>query len=160
MSEKPQDSEENPLDDLATELSEQLSGKSIEISDSTQTHVEGGQISMKQSAARSVQASALHMEESAAALVRSGSIDAVDSAVGVAFAREMHLEKSNSSFVVAQTVDASDTRAFVVLATQVKGNLNVALTPLTAFSAGAGFALALWLLRAVAGRFARTKASK
>ena len=160
MSERPEDPEENPLDDLAAELSENLTEKAVEISDSAQTHVEGGQVQMKQSAARTVQASALHMDESAAGLIRSGSVDIVDSAVGAVVARTMHLQETTTSLVVAQTVEASDVRTFFLLTSGARGNLTATLTPQTALFAGAGFGLMLWLLKWLSSRLLRAKGRK
>jgi hypothetical protein len=141
-----QDQDENPLEDAAAEMSEGLHGTSVEVEQTSKNRVQGGQVRMVDSVAKTVSASALHMEESAAGYVRSGSVDVMEGAVGVAVASAMSLRESTNVLAIARTLDASDVRALVVLAPRVNGTLQTVFTPLTALAAGAGLALGLALI--------------
>lgn len=152
MAKQPNEQSENPLEDLAAELSESLPSQSVEVKNSSVDLVEGGQVHMLQSAARSVQASALSMEESAAGFVRAGSVDANDGAVGVLLAADAQLDDVTASLVAAKQVSANDVRAFAVLAGKVDGDVKSVLTPATALAAGAGFALTLLVFRGLVSR--------
>ena len=151
MTNQSQSHEENPLESFAAEMSEGLGGTPVELNETTVDNVEGGQIWMRQSAARTVQASALHMEESGAGLVRAGSVDVRNSGIGVVVANQLKVEESNGSFILAREVEARDVRAFAVFTSRVQGDVSAVFTPVTALAAGAGFAAALWLLRQIAG---------
>lgn len=143
---------ENPLEDLAAELSESLPSQSVEVKNSSVDRVEGGQVKMQQSAARSVQASALHLEESAAGLVRAGSVDANDSAIGVVLAADAKLDDVTTSLVAARQVNGNNIRAFAIFTGELNGDARSVLTPATALAAGAGFALTMLFLRGLANR--------
>ena len=140
---------ENPLEDLAAELSESLPSQPVEIKNSSVELVDGGQVQMQQSAARSVQASALNMEESAAGFVRAGSIDVSDSAIGVVLAADAKLDDVTTSVVAAKRVSARDIRAFAIFTAQLDGDAKSVLTPATALAVGAGCALTLLLFRGI-----------
>lgn len=138
-----QDTNENPLEDAAAEMSAGLSGTVVEIEQTSKSRVEGGQVRMTDSAAKSVEASALHMEDSAAGLVRSGSVDVTDGAIGVAVASQMNVRESSSLVSVAKMMDAEDVRSLVIVASHVNGKVESVFTPLTALAAGAGLAFGL-----------------
>ncbi len=76
MSNQPHENHRNPLEDFAAEMSEGLESTPVNITDTNVDSVEGGQVTMRQSAARSVQASALQLEESGAGFARAGTMDA------------------------------------------------------------------------------------
>lgn len=152
MNDRPDNQSENPLEDYAAEMSEALDGAPVELNETSAGHVEGGQVWMKNSAARSVQASALHLEESAAAFVSADSVDAHDSAIAVAVTKEAKLADLTNSIMVAQHVEAQNMRTFALFAGRVDGEVKTVLTPVTALAAGAGFAVALWLIRQLFSR--------
>ena len=160
MNERPEGQSENPLEDLAAELSETLGSAPVDMQNASSDDVRGGQVRMSQSAARKVVASALHMDESAAALVRTSSLDAHDSSLGVVVARTAVLSDVSSSLVVAQRLDAKETRAIFLIGGEIRGEVRSVLTPLSAAALGAGFALAWWLARSLVGRLGRSRARK
>ena len=138
---------ENPLEDLAAELSESLPGQSVEVKNSSVDLVEGGQVFLQQSAARTVRASALNMEESAAGFVRAGSVDISDGAIGVVLAADAKLDDVTTSLVAAKQINANNVRAFAIFAGKLDGDVQSVLTPATALAAGAGFALTMLFFR-------------
>jgi hypothetical protein len=148
----------NPLEDFAAELSESLPGQSVEIKNSSVDQVDGGQVKMHQSFARSLKASALNMEESAAGFARAGSVDVADSAIGFLAAADVSLDDVNASVVAAKRVDAQNVRAFAIFAAELDGDAKSVLTPATALAAGAGFALSLFVIRSmVSALFSRRR---
>ena len=56
MSNQPGESSHNPLEELADRLSDQLNGQPTEMEDESAGTVQGGQVNMKNSAARTVNA--------------------------------------------------------------------------------------------------------
>jgi hypothetical protein len=160
MGERPEGPSENPLEDLAAELSETLGSAPVDVENASTDDVRGGQVRMSQSAARTVVASALHMDESAAAVVRTSSLDAHDSSLGVVVARTAVLADVNSSLVVAQKLDAKDVRTVFLAGGDIRGEVRSVFTPLSAAALGAGFALAWWLLRSLVGKVGRARARR
>lgn len=156
MTERPSNSEENPLDDWATELSEMLDSAPINLNEKTTDSVQGGQVHMQQSSARTIDAHALRMEESAVGFVKAQSVDVDDSIVGMAVASEMSLQNVNSSILAAGDVDATEIRTVALFAQHVNGDVKTVVTPLTAILIGAGFGLAMFVLKRIAGRFSAT----
>lgn len=160
MAERPDSPSENPLEDLAAELSETLGSAPVDMENTSTDDVRGGQVRMSQSAARSVVASALHMDESAAAVARTSSLDAHDSSLGVVVARTAVLSDVTSSLIVAQKVDAADVRTVFLAGGDIRGEVRSVFTPLSAAALGAGFALAWWLLRSLVGMVERSRARR
>ena len=152
MGEQPQGRGDNPLEQFAAKMSESLTGKPLEVNESSVDRLDGGQVRMHQSSARTVRASALQVEESAIGVVRAGSMETRNSAVGVVIAHEASMIEGATSVVVAQHLDADHVQAAFVAAVQVNGTVKAFFTPLTAFAAGAGFATTLWVLRRLAAR--------
>lgn len=62
MADERKDQDENPLENLAEEISQAMQGTTVEVAQTFKDSVEGGQVHMADSAARSVSASALRME--------------------------------------------------------------------------------------------------
>ena len=149
MSDQPNEQNENPLDDLADELSEALTGQQVEINESSVGQVDGGHVQMRQSAARSVQASALSLDESAVGLARAKAIDVRDSTMAMAIADQAALHDVTVSVVAARRIDAQQVRAFAVFTPDLRGDVEAILTPITALIAGAGFAVTMFLLKNV-----------
>jgi hypothetical protein len=143
MSEKPQGNETNPLHNIADELGATLEGRAVELGEERVGDVSAGQVLMKSSAARRVQASAAKMEESAAALVSVSSLEVQESALGLVTAREATLRDSAVSLLAGGQVRAEGVRTVVLIGGRVDGEVTTVLTPLTALLAGAGFALTL-----------------
>lgn len=149
MSDQSNEQSENPLDELADELSETLTGQQVEINESSVGQIDGGHVQMRQSAARSVQANALSLDESAVALARAQTMDARDSSIAVAVTGEAELHDVMTSVLAARRVDAHQVRAFAVFSPDLRGDVEAVLTPKTALAVGAGFAITLFLLRRV-----------
>lgn len=143
MSERPNQADENPLQSIADKLSQGLSNQPVEMNEEQTNQVAGGQVFMRSSVARTVQASALHMEESAAGMVRTGSLDARDSVLGPVVARDAMLNDVTTPVVAAASVRAQQVRTFMLIGGKVEGAVTTVLTPLTALLSGAGFALTL-----------------
>ena len=152
MSEQSPNADENPLDEFATELSAQLNSKPVEIDESSTDHIEGGQVWMKNSAARSIEASAVHLEESAAAFVQTHTLDIHKGAIGAVSTHDATLTGTTNSVLVANQVDAEDVRAVAIFALRLNGDAKTVFTPMVAFAAGAGFAAATFVLRRLAAR--------
>jgi hypothetical protein len=152
MNKRSRDSDENPLNHLADELSSGLQGKPIELTETNSDRVEGGQVWMKQSAARTVQASAVHLENSAAGLVRTGSLDAVDSMVGPVMTHEARLQDVATPLLVGRNITAKEVRAVGIFAGNIQGDVKTIFTPVTALLAGAGFALTFFGLLQLASQ--------
>ncbi|MDI9548774.1 MAG: hypothetical protein QM346_14385, partial [Chloroflexota bacterium] len=148
MADERKDQDENPLENLAEEISQAMQGTTVEVAQTFKDSVEGGQVHMADSAARSVSASALRMEDAAAGIVHSGSVDATESLICVATAEVMNLHDTNVILMAADRVEAKDgVRAFVLFAQRVEGPVNAVLTPLAALAAGAGLALGVVAFR-------------
>ncbi len=156
MADERHDQDENPLENLAEEISQAMQGTTVEVAQTFKDHVEGGQVHMSDSAARSVTASALRMEDAAAVIVRSGSVDATDSLIGMATAEVVNLHDSNAVVMAAERVEAkSGVQAFILLAQRVEGPVTAVLTPLTALAVGAGIAFGLVAFRGIFSRVFR-----
>jgi hypothetical protein len=92
------------------------------------------------------------MDESVAGLVRTGSLDAHDSVFGPVAAREANVSGGTVGLLAAGRIQAKEVRALALIGGQVDGDIQTVLTPLTAFLAGAGFALTLFGLRQLTGQ--------
>ncbi len=150
MADERNDQDENPLENLAEEISQSMQGTTVEVAQTFKDRVEGGQVHMADSAARSVNASALRMEDAVAGIVRSGSVDATDSLIGAATAEVMNLNDTAAVLMAAERVEAKNgVRAFILVAQRVEGPVNAVLTPLTALAAGAGLALGVVAFRRI-----------
>jgi hypothetical protein len=150
MTNQPHDQDRNPLEDFAAEMSEGLGSTPVSVTETNVNSVTGGQVTLRQSAARSVHASALHLDESGAVLARAGTIDVQYGAVGVAVAKQISLQDTTASVVAARQVEADSLRTAIILTTRVNGDVKTVFTPVTALAAGFGFAAGLWALRRVA----------
>ena len=149
MSKHSSNSDNNPLDEFAAKLSRQLNSEPVEFNESTTDHVEGGQIWMKNSAARSIEASAVHLEESAAALVHAHTVDVHKGVIGGVAAHDATLTRTTNTLLLAKHVEAQEVQAGVIFALRLEGNVKATLTPLTAFAAGAGLAAAVFILKRI-----------
>ncbi|MFN2202084.1 MAG: hypothetical protein ACK2UO_12805 [Caldilineaceae bacterium] len=160
------DQDENPLEDAAARMSEGLHGTSVDVEQTSKSHVEAGQVRMMDSAAKSVTASALQMEDSVAGIVRSGSVDAKESPIGVSVSTSLHMQDSSAVVTIAKSVACDEVRSVFFFASRVNGDVQSVFTPLTALAAGAGFALSLvvfvrtlpWLFKAMFRRARRDDA--
>lgn len=152
MSDRSEDQNENPLDDLVDEISQMLDGSAAQLDQTAAANVQGGQVQMRQSSAQSIDAHALHMEESAAGFVRAQSVDAQDSLIGIATADKMVLNDVTSSLLIAEDVEATQVRAFALFSARVNGDIHTAITPRIALAIGAAFAVTTFVLRLLFGR--------
>ncbi len=147
MAEQPHEQNNNPLDDLADDLSTSYNARNVDIHNASVGEVRGGRISMSKSAARVINANALDADDSAAFLVRADSLEMRDCAVGSVSCRSADLQKTTSSVVVASDVKVSEATIGLLLAGRVEGNVKAVLTPSGALALGAGLGLTLTLLQ-------------
>ncbi|MBV7333869.1 hypothetical protein KFU94_37685 [Chloroflexi bacterium TSY] len=152
MSDQSLNGNDNPLNEFASELSESLNSHPVDVDESAVDRIEGGQVRMKNSAARSVHASALHLDESAAGIIRTHTLDANESVMGFVTAQEVVVRDSTSSFVAANQVNIEESQAFAVFAFRLDGNVRTVFTLKTAVAAGAAFAAVFMLLTSLIGR--------
>ena len=153
MSQEPNDSQQDSLEDVASRLSGVLPGQPVEISQTTVDTVTGGQVRMVDSSARHIEAHALHLESSAAALVKAGSVEVNQGAIALAFTDQATLKETNATLLVARTLKARKVRSLVLIAGRIEGDVQTLLTPAAAFTFGGAFALVFWLL----GKFRKNR---
>ncbi|MFZ1753882.1 MAG: hypothetical protein WBO46_14135 [Caldilineaceae bacterium] len=137
----------NPLDEVADDLSAGLTGETVDVRDSSVEEVQGGQIKMNNSAARSLRAQAMDMRESAVAMAQVDSLEMHESAAGGVIGKSVSTHGGVIGIGVAERFHASDTTVGLLVAGEVEGNVKVLLTPGAAAAFGAAFAVALTLLR-------------
>lgn len=152
MDENGSDSNENPLDELASQLSNALDSNSVSVNDFSADNIEGGQIQMDSSVARTVQGQAVHMEESAVGLLKADVVDISDGMVGFLNAREVSGESVSTIGLVAQDVQADDIFSVILLAGRVDGKVRAVFTPVTALAMGVGLGFAFFITKRILGR--------
>lgn len=152
MNNQPSNGNDNPLNEFASELSESLNSQPVDVDESTVDRVEGGQVRMKNSAARSVHASALQLDESAAGMVHTHTLDANESMMGLVTAHEVVVRDSTASFVGANQVNIEESQAFAIFALRFDGNVRTVFTLKTAVAAGAAFAVVFVFVSRLIGR--------
>lgn len=142
---------ENPLEDLADELSQVLNSDvhnhAKELNATSTDQVQAGQVWMRDSAARTINAHAVHTEESAIGFTRTNTLEANNSALGMVGVKEAHIAESTNSIVLAKTVNLKNCTSVLLVAGRVEGDGKSVLTPITALAIGAGFGIAVYLLK-------------
>jgi hypothetical protein len=152
MVDHPQEQNNNPLDDLADDLSTSTVAKNVDVHNASVDKIQGGRISMTKSAARRIEASALDMSDSAAVMVRADSLEMHDCATVAVVSKKATLQESNTSVVVSSSVKAQDSTIGLLVAGRVEGNVKAVLTPLAALAFGAGVGVTMTLLQVVIRR--------
>jgi hypothetical protein len=137
---------ENPLDEYAAKASQELAGRATDVTNSSVARVESGQVSLRESFARSVESAATYMEDAAAGVVKTGSLEASNVSIGVAQADTLRADTVEAGLLAARQVEAGEIRAGLLVAAQVQGTVHTLLSPRTGFAIGAGFAAMLVLL--------------
>lgn len=150
--------EQNPLDEYAAEVSAALARDTVQVKNASVEHVEGGQVSLTNSAAQKVTTQALYMDSAAAVIVNTQTLEATDSVVGAVVVGNLSGDTVDARVIVARNVSAAKVNARLLLALHVNGPVEAKWTPLPALAAGAAFAATLvglsqlvkWLRRLVA----------
>ncbi|MEZ4658917.1 MAG: hypothetical protein R2911_15230 [Caldilineaceae bacterium] len=138
---------ENPLEDLADELSRVLGDNQKELNAESAQHVQAGQVWMRNSAARTVDAHAVHSEDSALGLVRANTVDVNKSASGFIVAQDVHLDDSTNTVTIAKTAKVQNSTSVLLIAGRIEGDVKSVLTPWSAFAVGAGIGVVIYLLK-------------
>ena len=138
--------EQNPLDEYAAEASAALKRDTVQVKNTNVELVEGGQVSLTNSAALRVNTQALYMENAAAALVHTQTLETTNSAIGAVVVENLTAESIDAKALVARNVNASQVNAGVLVALHVDGEVTAKWTLLTALAAGGAFAATLVLL--------------
>ena len=142
------DSSENPLDEWAARVTNNLAqSQNVDLSNSASEKIEGGQIRMQASAARAIKGHAVHMEGSAAGLLHADVVEMDDSAVGFIAAQDVSIQDSTTLGVFAQHVEAEQVNAFFFFSGRTDGKVEAILTPNTALIAGVGFGLSFFVAK-------------
>lgn len=157
MPEQPHEPNNNPLDDLADNLSNGYNARNVDVHNASVGEVRGGRISITNSAARAIHANALDADNSAAVFVQADSLEMRDCAVVAAACSHANLEKTTATFLVTSDAQVKDATVGVLLAGRVEGNVKAVLTPLNALAVGAGIGLTFTLLQQIIGRLRRSK---
>lgn len=152
MADHPQEQNNNPLDDLANDLSASPTSNNVDVHNASVDKIQGGRISMAKSAARSVEANAMDMADSAAMMVNADSLEMRDCAVVAAVTQEATLHESNASVLVSGTVKAQESTIGLLIAGKVEGNVKAMLTPVAALAFGAGVGVTITLLQQIIRR--------
>ena len=147
---------ENPLEDLADELSRTLGETPKEIDSESAQHVQAGQVWMRNSAARSVSAHAVHSEDSALGLIRANTVDVHKSASGFIAAQDVRLDESTNTVTIAKTAKMQNATSILLIAGRVEGDVKSALTPLSAFAVGAGLGAMFYLLKNILSKIGKS----
>ena len=148
-------SNDNPLDEYAARASEELGSRLTDVSNASVSHVESGQVSLRDSFAQSVRSSAAYLEDAAAGLVQAGSLEAKDAAMGIVMASEVHANTLNSGVAAARNMQGNEIHTGLLFAVNVRGDVHSTISPLVGLAIGAGFAatiIAARVIFAVAGR--------
>ena len=137
--------EQNPLDEYAAQASAALKSEPAQVKNTNVELVEGGQVSLTNSAARRVNTQALYMENAAAVIVHTHTLEAEKSAIGAVVVDQLNAGSVESKVLMARTVNAGQVNTGLLLALRVQGNVQSQWTPLTAILAGSAFAATLLL---------------
>lgn len=138
---------ENPLDEYAAKVSQQLSGQSTNVSHSSVARVESGQVSLRDSFAQHVQATAIYMEDAAAGVLKAGSLEAEEVDIGIALAESVQTRTLRTGALAAKRVEGQEIRAGLLFAVNIRGNVYSAISPVVGLAIGAGFAVGYFLTR-------------
>ena len=138
--------EQNPLDEYAAEVSAALKRDTVQVKNTNVELVEGGQVSLTNSAAQKVNTQALYMENAAAGIVYTQTLEAEKSAIGAVIVGQLNAGAVESKVLVARNVTAGQVNTGLLLALRVQGNVQTQWTPLTAILAGSTFAATLLLV--------------
>jgi hypothetical protein len=157
MADHPQEQNNNPLDDLADDLSVAGVAKNVDVHNASVDKVQGGRVSMAKSAARLIEASAMDMADSAAVFVRADSLEMRDCATVAVVSKKATLQESNASVMVSASVKAQDSMIGLLVAGRVEGNVKAVLTPLAALAFGAGVGVTMTLLQEIIRRMRRAR---
>ncbi len=157
MPEQPHEQNNNPLDDLADNLSNGYNARSVAVHNASVAEVRGGRISMTNSAARTIHANALDADNSAAVFVQADSMEMRDCAAVAVACNSANLEKTTATFLLASNAQIKDATVGVLLAGRIDGNVKAVLTPLSALAMGAGIGLTFTILQQIIGRLRRSK---
>ncbi|MEZ4708033.1 MAG: hypothetical protein R3A44_12545 [Caldilineaceae bacterium] len=147
---------ENPLEDLADELSQVLGDTPTELDSESTQHVQAGQVWMRNSAARTVDAHAVHSEDSALGVIRANTVDVNKSAAGFIVAQEVHLDESTNTVTIAKTAKVQNSTSVLLIAGRVEGDVKSVLTPMSAFAVGAGLGVMFYLLKSILSKISKS----
>jgi hypothetical protein len=159
MSGQEQSENENPLDEYATRVSQELASQNTDVNNSNIERVESGHVSLRESFAQHVQASATYMEDAAAGVIRTNTLEATDVSIGVAMANSVHADTLHAGILASRQLDGQEIRTGLLFAVNVRGDVHSAVSPLAGLAIGAGFATTLFLMR-LAFNLARRRLSK
>ena len=129
---------ENPLDEYAAKASQELAGRVTDVTNSNVARVESGQVSLRESFARSVESAATYMEDAAAGVVKTGSLEASNVSIGVVQADTLRADTVEAGLLAANQVEGREIRAGRLGAAQVQGTVQTWLSLRTGFAIGAG----------------------
>ena len=148
MTEQSQSNEaNNPLDDLAGDLSARWMGETVEVKNSSVEEVRGGQVKMTNSAVRSLHANAMDMRESAVAAAQVDSLEMHESVAGAVAGKTITIHGGLVGALAAEQVHAREITVGLLVAGKVEGDVKTFLTPAAAAAFGAAFAVTLAMLR-------------
>jgi hypothetical protein len=157
MPEQPHEQNNNPLDDLADNLSSEYRARNVDVHNASVGEVRGGRISMTNSASRVIHANALDADNSAAVFVHADSLEMRECAAVAVACNSANLEKTTATLVLASEARVADATIGLLLAGRVEGNVKAVLTPLSALALGAGIGLTFTVLQQIIGRLRRSK---
>ncbi len=101
MSDREYASPDNPLDEFADQASRTLQVGPLDVRETTLDRVEGGQVSIQDSFARSVTANATYMENAAAGVVHARLVDVKEGTFGFVTADSISAETIESGIMAA-----------------------------------------------------------
>ena len=147
---------QNPLEDLADELSQALGDNQRELEETSAAQVQAGQVRMRDSAARTINAHALHSEDSALGFIRANMVEVSKSALGITVAQEAHLDESTNTVIIAKTANVKNSTSVLLIAGRIEGDVKSILTPVSALAIGAGIGVMVYLLKNIFSKIGKS----